>query len=172
VRDDRHRDGGDVKRACISVGTLIAATAIALSAMVDTVSAAAAQLPDSTRVSVRLIGGITSETTTTGQSLQFVVINDVVVGNEVLIRKDTPVVGVVVRARRVHWGFTHRKPRLAFEFRYTTSPTGQVINLRSTPVRQLDNRIEVVRGGEGHALVWAGGADVFDAYVDGNYEIS
>jgi hypothetical protein len=160
-----------VTRACVSVGALIAATAIALSLIVATASAAA-QLPDSTRVSVRLIGGITSETTTTGQSLQFVVMNDVVVGNEVLIRKDTPVVGVVVRARRVHWGFTHRKPRLAFEFRYTTTATGQVINLRSTPVRQLDNRIEVIRGQKGHALVWAGGADLFDAYVDGNYEIS
>jgi hypothetical protein len=145
--------------------------AIALAAIADPSTACAAQLRDSTRISVRLVGGITSETTKTGQALQFLVMNDVVVGDAVLIRKDTPVVGVVVKARRVHWGFTHRKPRLAFRFKYTTALDGRVITLRSTPVREIDDQIVVQGGRPGHALLWTGGAELFEAYVDGDYEI-
>jgi hypothetical protein len=154
-----------------AIGRGLVASSIALIATLDPSSSAAAELRDSTRVLVRLIGGITSETTKTGQPLQFVVMNDIVVDNTILIRKDTQVVGEVVKARRVHWGFTHRKPRLAFRFRYTTTPDGQVIALRSSPVRQTDDQIVVQQGTSGHALLWTGGAILFDAYVDGNYEL-
>src|SRR5262245_42744161 len=142
--------------------------AIALAALHPTL-ASAAQLRDSTRIPVRLVGAITSETTQTGQTLTFVVMSDVVVDDTILIRKDTPVVGEIVRARRVHWGFTHRHPRLAFRFRYTTTASGQVIALRSSPVRQLNDQIQVQQGRDGHALLWTGGAILFDAYVDGHY---
>jgi hypothetical protein len=100
--------------------------------------------------------------------------NDVIVDDAVLIKRDTVVVGEVVRARRVHWGFTHRKPRLAFSFRYTTAVDGQPITLRSTPARQPeveDDQVVVQQGRDGHALLWTGGAILFDAYVDGNYEV-
>jgi hypothetical protein len=133
-----------------------------------------AELPDSTRITVRLVGGIDSESAKVGQLLQFLVMNDVVVDDAVLIKRDTVVVGEVVRARRVHWGFTHRKPRLAFRFRYTTAVNGQAITLRSTPgpLRDIeDDRIVVQQGRDGHALLWTGGAILFDAYVDGNYEV-
>ena len=153
-----------------AIGRGLLGSAIALIATLDPSTSAAAELRDSTRVPVRLIGGITSETTKTGQSLQFVVMNDIVVDNTILIRKDTPVVGEVVKARRVQWGITHRKPRLAFRFRYTTTPNGQVIALRSSPVRQPDDQIVVQQGRNGHALLWTGGAILFDAYVDGNYD--
>ena len=92
----------------------------------------------------------------------------------ILIKRDTVVVGEVVRARRVHWGFTHRQPRLAFRFRYTTAVNGQAITLRSTPARLRDvddDQIVVQQGRDGHALLWTGGAILFDAYVDGNYEV-
>ena len=134
----------------------------------------ATELPDSTRISVRLVGGIDSESARVGQLLQFVVMNDIIVDDAVLIKRDTVVVGEVVRARRVHWGFTHRKPRLAFRFRYTTAVNGQAITLRSTPARLRDledDQIAVQQGRDGHALLWTGGAIVFDAYVDGNYEV-
>jgi hypothetical protein len=134
----------------------------------------AAELPDSTRISVRLVGGIDSESAKVGQLIQFAVMNDVVVDDAVLIKRDTVVVGEVVRARRVHWGFTHRHPRLAFRFRYTTAVNGQAITLRSTPARLRtveDDQIAVQQGRDGHALLWTGGAILFDAYVDGNYEV-
>ena len=134
----------------------------------------AAELPDSTRITVRLVGGIDSESAKVGQLLQFVVMNDVVVDDAVVIKRDTVVVGEVVRARRVHWGFTHRKPRLAFRFRYTTAVNGQAVTLRSTPARLRDiddDQIAVQQGRDGHALLWTGGAILFDAYVDGNYEV-
>src|SRR5215813_5416401 len=137
-------------------------------------TACATELTDSTRISVRLVGGVDSESAKVGQLLQFLVMNDVIVDDAVLIRRDTVVVGEVVRARRVHWGFTHRKPRLAFRFRYTTAVNGQAITLRSTPARLRDietDQIVVQQGRDGHALLWTGGAILFDAYVDGNYEV-
>lgn len=155
----------------LAVGRALGVTAIALIATSNPSTAAAAELRDSTRISVRLIGAIDSETTKVGQPLQFVVMSDIVVDDAVLIRKDTPVVGVVVRARRVQWGFTHRRPRLAFRFRYTTTLDGHVITLRSTPAREIDDQVVVQGGRPGHALLWTGGAVLFDAYVDGNYEI-
>jgi hypothetical protein len=134
-------------------------------------TAFATELPDSTRISVRLVGAVDSESAKVGQLLQFVVMNDVIVDDAVLIKRDTVVVGEVVRAHRVHWGFTHRKPRLAFRFRYTTAVNGQAITLRSWPVRQERDQIVVQQGRDGHALLWTGGAILFDAYVDGNYEV-
>jgi hypothetical protein len=160
-----------VRSVRIVVGRVLVATAIAMIVTANPSPACAGQLRDSTRISVRLLGGITSETTKTGQPLQFVVMNDIVVDDAILIRRDTPVVGVVVKARRVHWGFTHRKPRLAFRFTYTTTLGGQVIALRSTPVRQTNDQVVVQGGRPGHALLWTGGAELFEAYVDGDYEI-
>ena len=34
-----------------------------------------------------------------------------------------------------------------------------------------DPHVVMNRGEKGHALLWVGGTDVFEAYVDGNYEI-
>ena len=153
-----------------AVGPVILAIAMALAAL-DASTVFGAELRDSTRITVRLVGGVDSESAKVGQLLQFLVMNDVIVDDALLIRKDTTVVGEVVRARRVHWGFTHRKPRLAFRFRYTTTTNGQVIALRSSPVRQVDDQVVVQQGRSGHALLWTGGAIIFDAYVDGNYEM-
>lgn len=154
-----------------AVGHVIGVTASLLFGTLAPSTSFAAELRDSTRIAVRLVGEIDSESARVGQPLQFVVMNDVIVGDEILIRRDTVVVGEVVRARRVHWGFTHRKPRLAFRFRYTTAVNGQAITLRSSPVRQQDDQVVVQPGRPGHALLWTGGAILFDAYVDGNYDV-
>ena len=161
---------GVVRAMCASAMFLLIVLFVALTPS----TCFGAELPDSTRISVRLVGGVDSESAKVGQLLQFVVMNDIVVDDAVLIKRDTVVVGEVVRARRVHWGFTHRRPRLAFRFRYTTAVNGQAITLRSTPARLRDvddDQIVVQQGRDGHALLWTGGAILFDAYVDGNYEV-
>jgi hypothetical protein len=154
-----------------AVGQVLGMSAIVLFATMAPSTCFATELRDSTRISVRMVGGIDSESARVGQPLQFVVMHDVIVDDAILIRRDTIVIGEVVRARRVHWGFTHKKPRLAFRFRYTTAVNGQAITLRSSLVRQEDDQIVVQQGRPGHALVWTGGAILFDAYVDGNYEV-
>ena len=75
--------------------------------------------------------------------------------------------GVVVRARRMRWGFLQHKPRLAFRFSYTTTTDGRVIGLRASPLPTGDPHVVVNRGEKGHAMLWVGGTDVFEAYVDG-----
>lgn len=162
-----------MRKVCLVVRAMCASAMFLLATLAPS-TCIGAELPDSTRISVRLVGGITSESAKVGQLLEFLVMNDVVVDDAVLIKRDTVVVGEVVRARRVHWGFTHRKPRLAFRFRYTTAVNGQAITLRSTPapLRDVDDdQIVVQQGRDGHAVLWTGGAILFDAYVDGNYEV-
>ena len=156
-------------RGLVARRRVVLAALVALAAAIDpSTLLAAQQLPDSTRIPVRLVGGITSETTKTGQELQFVVMSDVIVNDAILIRRDTLVVGEVVRARRVRLGPIRKGPRLAFRFKYTTTVDGKVIALRTSPVRQEYDQIVVRRGG---AMLWTGGAILFDAYVDGNYGI-
>src|SRR5438105_4439611 len=57
--------------------------------------AAAAQLPDGTRVPVRLLNVITSETSATGDFIEFVVTRDIVVSGEVVIPRGSHTVGVI-----------------------------------------------------------------------------
>jgi hypothetical protein len=154
------------------VGRALCAVAIAgIVAAVDPSIVFAAELRDSTRVSVRLQGVINSETSRVGQPITFVVTTDVLVGDTVVIKRDTPVMGVVVRARRMRWGFMQHKPRLAFRFSYTTTTDGRVIGLRSSPLPTGAAHVVGNRGEKGHAVLWVGGADQFEAYVDGTYEI-
>ena len=96
------------------VGRALFAIAVAgIVTAADPSTVFAAELRDSTRVPVRLQGEINSETSRVGQPIKFVVITDVIVGDTVVIKKDTVVMGVVVRARRMRWGFLQHKPRLA-----------------------------------------------------------
>src|SRR5262245_63824088 len=141
-------------------------------AAVDPATVFAAELREGTRVPVRLQGVINSETSRVGQPITFVVTTDVLVGDSVVIKRDTPVMGVVVRARRMRWGFLQHRPRLAFKFSYTTLADGRVIGLRSTPLATGNPQVVTYRGSaKGAAMLWAGGVDLFEAYVDGNYEI-
>jgi hypothetical protein len=154
------------------VGRALFSIAIAgIVAAVDPATVFAAELREGTRVPVRLQGVINSETSRIGQPITFVVTTDVLVGDTVVIKKDTPVMGVVVRARRMRWGFLQHKPRLAFRFSYTTMADGRVIGLRSSPLATGYPQVVTNRGEKGHAMLWAGGVDLFEAYVDGNYEI-
>ena len=154
------------------VGRALFAIAVAgIVTAADPSTVFAAELRDSTRVPVRLQGEINSETSRVGQPITFVVITDVIVGDTVVIKKDTVVMGVVVRARRMRWGFLQHKPRLSFRFSYTTTTDGRVVGLRASPQPTGDPLVVINRGEKGHAMLWVGGTDVFEAYVDGNYEI-
>ena len=131
----------------------------------------AVQLSDGTPVIVRLLRPINSETSKSGQSLEFVVTSDVIVDGEVLITRGTRAVGMIVESRRARWRFSdHDHPRLAFRLHYTIASSGQVINLRASPTRRRDNHLVVDRLGRRHELQWAGEADTFETYVDGNYD--
>jgi len=155
------------------VGRAVLSIAIAgIVAAIDPSTVFADQLRDSTTVLVRMQGGINTETARVNQPITFVVTTDVVVGDTVVIKKDTLVMGVVVRARRMRWGFVQRRPRLAFRFSYTTTTDGRVVRLRTSPFLPAGTDLVVTnRGRSGHAMLWVGGTDVFAAYVDGNYEI-
>jgi hypothetical protein len=133
--------------------------------------ASATWLPDGTRLRVRLIQVISSETSAVGESLDFVVSRDAAINGEVLIARRTHAAGKIVDVARAAFGFLDHPGRLAFDFDRTTARDGQVIRLRASATPQPGSRVVVDRGGRHHLMQWANGADVFDAFVDGNYEI-
>jgi hypothetical protein len=131
----------------------------------------AGQLADGMAVRVRLLQPISSETSKSGQPLQFVVTRDVIVDGEIVIARGALVAGAIVEARRADWGFFEDdRPRLVFRFFHTTASNGQVIRLRASPARRPHDRVVVDRLKREHELQWATEADTFDAYVDGNYQ--
>jgi hypothetical protein len=133
--------------------------------------AAAPRLEDSTPVQLRLLGLINSETSRPGQLLEFTVATDLVVDGEIVIRKGTRAGGVVVKSRRARWGPRQRRPRLTFRFTSTIASTGQVISLRASSASDGGDGVIGDRFTRHHDLLWAGGADLFKAYVDGTYEL-
>jgi hypothetical protein len=128
-----------------------------------------AQLRDGTPVSLRLVGVINSDTSRVGQPLKLVVARDVTIGTDILIPQGTVAAAIVVEAQRSRWGMKRKHARLAFRITQTTGRNGRIILLRSSPVRRVNDRIEIDR--PKHELLWAGDADMFEAYVDGDYEL-
>ena len=147
-----------------------ASIALLLLLMTLTASMVSAQpLHDGTRIQVRLLTFISSETSKEGDPIEFVVASDVVADGRVVIARGTRVLGSVVKARRAHWGFSsNRHARLAFVFTYTVASNGTLVRLRG-PAVESDGRVAVDRFH--HNFQWAGNTDLFDAYVDGDYEI-
>jgi len=88
------------------------------------------QLPDGTRVPVRLMQRLSSATAKTGDTVTFVVLEDVKVGNQIVIKQGTPARGVIVEAepkRRMG-----RAGKLAYSLTETMSVDRQPIRLRAT----------------------------------------
>src|SRR5262245_30502661 len=99
------REGRMLKRLLLT--SVIAWFAIALPQ-----NAEATTLPDGTRVTVRLVGYIDSNRSQAGDALEFVVTKDVMADGNLVIRKGTRVNGVVLRAKRSHWGFVSHHAKL------------------------------------------------------------
>jgi len=132
---------------------------------------ATARIADSTPVPVRLLGVINSETSRPGQPLEFTVADDVYVDGELVIKKGTPALGVVVVSKRARWGPLQRHPKLTFRFTNTTASNGQTIALRATRQRNGGDGVVPDRSTQERQMLWAGGTDLFEAYVDGDYEL-
>lgn len=158
-----------MKRPRKTCATLVVIAACAFVAFQNGAQATP-RLSDSTPVPVRLDGLINSETSHPGQPLQFIVTSDVFVDGELMIRKGTMAEGVVVVVKRAKWGPLLKKPKLSFKFTHTTGTNGQQIALRATPARDGSNGVVGDRTTRHHLMLWAGGTDLFEAYVDGDYD--
>ena len=133
--------------------------------------ASAAHLADGTPVQVRLLNVITSESSTKGDPLDFVVVREVRSGDDVIVARGARVSGVVVEATRISFGWTEQSGRLAFRFIGVGVRGGHLIRLRSSPTKTPEDRVTVDRGGRHHRLQWAAAMDTFEAYVDGDYDL-
>ena len=91
---------------------------------------APAQLPDGTRVPVRLMQRLSSATAKTGDTVTFVVLEDIKIGNQLVIKQGTPARGMIVEAepkRRMG-----RAGKLSYSLTETLSVDRQPIRLRAT----------------------------------------
>jgi hypothetical protein len=132
--------------------------------------AQAGEIVDGTPLQVRLLHAIHSDTARIGQILEFEVVHDVIIRNEVVIKKGTIATGQITDARAARWTFLEKHPRLAFKFILTTASDGTAVALRASAPSGGVNRVVLDRG-DHRELLWASEADVFDAYVSGNYGV-
>jgi hypothetical protein len=133
--------------------------------------AAAAHLPQGTRVPVRMTSMISSERSQSGDPVAFVVTADVMVDGVVVIPRGTAVAGWVLKVRRRSWGFISHDAKLTLMFGHTTSTGGQPVRLRASNLDPMGGRVEIDRDRRHHGLQWAGVGDTFEAYVDGEYDL-
>jgi len=145
---------------------------VALVGILFPVQASASHLADGTPIKVRLLTVITSETSSKGEPLDFVVVSDVRSGDEVVIARGARVSGVVVDATRMSFGWTEQSGRLAFRFLGVAVRGGQVVRLRASATKTQNDQVTVNRGGWHHRLQWASAIDTFEAYVDGDHDIA
>jgi hypothetical protein len=100
---------------------------------------AAARLPDGTRIAVRTMEQLSSATLRDGSPVTFAVVEDVVVGGEVVIKQGTPVRGTIVDAE------AKRRMGRAGKLQYTVNETKAVdrsaIRLRALQDRKGDSNV-------------------------------
>jgi len=148
--------------------------------------AAERHLPDGTRVAVRLMEQLSSETTRDQDPVSFAVIEDVIVDGEIVIKQGTPVRGVVVDAE------SKRRMGRAGKMFYTVNETKGVdkvaIRLRAIEDRKGQSHVTATAVTTGAVAVFVPvaapffllrkGKDVIvpegtriEAFVDGDHTI-
>ncbi len=117
----------------------LALVASLLSQISIPVFAAERRIPEGTRVPVRLMEALSSATVKEGSPVNFTVLEDVVVGGDVVIKQGTPVKGVVVEAaakRRMG-----RAGKLAYSVTETASVDSKLIRLRAVQDQRGDSNV-------------------------------
>ena len=97
------------------------------------------RLGDGSRVPVRLLQQVSSDSATVGAPLNFEVVEDIRVGDHIVIKRGTPVRGVVVEAaakRRMGRG-----GKLAYSLSETKTIDGQTIRLRAAQRTTGDSHV-------------------------------
>ncbi len=147
--------------------------AAALLTMVAVATAHAAprevRVPDGTRLRVKLLQFISSETSRAGEPVRFEVAEDVILGS-IVIRRGASVEGSIVDSspyrlpRWPVWWRRSRPGRLTFTVTRTESINGDPIRLRfSADPSRLMTPPPLLR--------WEHEGEVFDAFVDGDYVV-
>ena len=115
-----------------------AAPAILVACAEDAPEATEITVPDGTEFSVVTTEEISSKTATEGDPLTFKVDEDVVVGGQVVIKKDAVVKGVVSDASKS--GMLGRGGKLSIRIESTTTVDGQKMKLRASKGKAGDNK--------------------------------
>jgi len=141
---------------------------------------AALHLADGTRIRVRLSQFISSETSTPGDPVHLAIAEDVAVDGSVAIKRGALATGTILEAAPVtfgrrgwFWRPRLRTGRLVVGINETHAVDGQMIRLRTSPVKSSDVLVPgVVVATPPRALLrWAHEGTGFDAFVDGDYVV-
>jgi hypothetical protein len=140
-------------------------------------SAREVRVVDGTPVRVRLVQFLFAQTARAGDAVQFQMADEVRIDAAVVIRRGTPVAGVVLQAEpyrlRGCWHRTH-PAGLAFTVRGTTAVDGMNIRLRASPQPGVEGGLQSAHARSvGQPLLrWEHEGELFRAFVDGNYTIA
>jgi hypothetical protein len=117
----------------VNGGNMKKAIAIAILALFTfTASAQTISLPDNTAVNITLSDTLSSATAEVGDRVRFTVEQDVLVGNDVVIKAGTLALGHITLAEHKKWA--GRGGKLALQVDSTTGVDGRKIDLSASPI--------------------------------------
>jgi hypothetical protein len=119
------------------ISLLLLASILAVPALAAQ-SAPKVTVPDGTEFTAVTTEEISSKTATEGDPLTFKVVEDVKVGDKVVIAKDTLVKGVITQAKKA--GMMGKGGSLGIRVESTTTVDGQTIKLRSSKGKEGDDK--------------------------------
>lgn len=162
------RNGGGGYPGLIMTRPLVLAVAATLAIGLAGVGRGETPVRGGTRVRVKLLQFISSETSQPGDTVRFEVAEDVALEGIVVIRRGTPAVGTVVEARAYRlsrwpllWWDGPSPGRLVFTVSETVSVDGDPIRLRG-PLEPINRPMPAP------LLRWHHEGELFDTQVDGS----
>jgi len=121
---------------CLALGSL--ATANSARVTQNETQAAEVTIPDGTEFEVLTVDEISSKTNTEGDPLTFKVAEDVKIGGQVVIAKDTIVKGTVSSAEKS--GHMGKSGKLGIRVESTLAVDGQKVRLRASKGKEGDDK--------------------------------
>lgn len=121
---------------CLLVGSLISVGAASI--IQETPQTADVTIPDGTEFEVVTVDEISSKTASEGDPLTFKVADDVKIGGQVVIAKDTIVKGTVSNAEKS--GHMGKSGKLGIRVESTLAVDGQKVKLRASKGKEGDDK--------------------------------
>lgn len=127
------------------------------------------RLADGTRVQVKLLGLISSESSTADDAVPLEVARSVTIDGAVVIRRGTRVSATIVDAAPAT---LRRRGRLAIATGHTRTSDGMPIPLRPALAAQDERLMVFPRAMRRNLLVWVAEGTMLDVFVDGDHVVA
>jgi hypothetical protein len=109
--------------------TLVTITIAGVSSATAQTASAEINLPESSAIDVHLVKAVSSKTAQRGDTVEFLVDNDLLIDGQVLVKKDTVALATVIHSEKS--GYLGRSGKLALQVESTKTIDGKLLPLRA-----------------------------------------